>query len=149
MVPTQAESVQLSGLDRLREGLDAPSAIAPISEILAFDLVSAEVGKVVFEGTPTVSVYNPLGSVHGGWMATVLDSACGCVAMSVLAPDQTYVTLELKTMFHKGLKAGTPIRAVGSIVQAGRRVVFSSAELRGIDGTLYASATSTCLVIAI
>jgi uncharacterized protein (TIGR00369 family) len=102
---------------------------------------------VVFEAVPTRAVYNPLGTVHGGWMATVLDSACGCVVHSMLRPGQTYTTLELKTVFHKALKADIPVRAVGTIVQIGRRAAFSEAELRGLDGKLYATATSTCLVM--
>ncbi|MNJ04577.1 Thioesterase superfamily protein [compost metagenome] len=66
---------------------------------------------------------------------------------SVLKPGQTYTTLELKTVFHRALKAGTPVRAEGRIIQAGRRAAFSEADLRGLDGTLYATATSTCLVM--
>jgi len=65
----------------------------------------------------------------------------------MLRPGQTYTTLELKTVFHRALKADTPVRAVGKIVQMGRRAAFSEAELRGVDGKLYATATSTCLVI--
>ena len=80
-------------------------------------------------------------------IATVLDSACGCVVHSTLRPGQTYTTLELKTVFHKALTAGTPVRAEGRIVQAGRRAAFSEADLRGLDGKLYATATSTCLVM--
>ncbi|CAN5294820.1 hotdog fold thioesterase [soil metagenome] len=137
----------LSGLDQLRLAMSGQGAIAPIAQTVGFDLVEVEAGRVVFEATPTRAVYNPLGTVHGGWMATVLDSACGCVVHSMLKPGQTYTTLELKTVFHKALKAGTPVRAVGRIIQAGRRAAFSEAEMRGIDGTLYATATSTCLVM--
>lgn len=125
---------------------DAP--IAPISVTVGFDLIEVEEGRVVFEGRPTTAVYNPLGTVHGGWMATMLDSACGCVVHSMLSAEQAYTTLELKTVFHRALKADTVVRAVGTIVQMGRRAAFSQAELRGLDGTLYATATSTCLVMA-
>ena len=137
----------LSGLDQLRLMLDGRLAPAPIAETVGFRLTELAEGRVAFEGEPTLAVYNPIGSVHGGWMATLLDSACGCVVHSVLKPGQAYTTLELKTVFHRALKAGTPVRAEGRIVQAGRRAAFSEADLRGLDGTLYATATSTCLVM--
>lgn len=142
-----SDLASLSGLDQLRLGMEGKANLAPIAETVGFALTSVEEGEVVFEATPTKAVYNPLGTVHGGWMATVLDSACGCVVHSMLRPGQTYTTLELKTVFHKALTAGTPVRAVGRIVQMGRRAAFSEADLRGLDGKLYATATSTCLVM--
>ena len=140
----------LSGLQQLQLFLEGKAPPAPISDTVGFALVHVEKGRVVFEGTPTRAVYNPLGTVHGGWMATLLDSACGCVVHAGLEPGQTYTTLELKTAFHRALKAGTPVRAEGRIVQMGRRAAFSEATLTGIeDGKLYATATSTCLVMAL
>lgn len=136
----------LSGVEQLRLGLTG-GFTAPIARTVGFDLVEVDEGRVAFEGVPTPEVYNPLGSVHGGWMATLLDSACGCVVHSMLKPGQTYTTLELKTVFHKTLRAGTPVRAEGRIVQIGRRAGFAEADLKGLDGKLYATATSTCLVM--
>ena len=137
----------LSGVELLRLAIEGRAPIAPIAQTVGFDLIEVEEGRVVFEALPTKAVYNPLGTVHGGWMATVLDSACGCVVHSMLSANQTYTTLELKTVFHKALKADIPVRAVGRIVQIGRRAAFSEADLRGLDGKLYATATSTCLVM--
>jgi uncharacterized protein (TIGR00369 family) len=137
----------LPGVEQLRLGLRGEAPMAPIARTVGFELVEVEEGRVMFEGLPTHAVYNPLGTVHGGWMATILDSACGCVVHSLLKPGWNYTTLELKTVFHKALKADTPVRAVGTIVQMGRRAAFSQAELRGTDGTLYATATSTCMVM--
>jgi uncharacterized protein (TIGR00369 family) len=137
----------LSGVEQLRLAMSGEGEIAPIAQTVGFHLTEVEEGRVAFEATPTRAVYNPLGSVHGGWMATVLDSACGCVVHSMLKPGQAYTTLELKTVFHKALTAGTPVRAEGRIVQMGRRAAFSEADLRGLDGKLYATATSTCLVM--
>lgn len=137
----------LSGVEQLRLGAKA-GFTAPIGRTVGFDMTEIEEGRVVFEAIPTEAVYNPLGTVHGGWIATLLDSACGCVVHSMLKPGQTYTTLELKTVFHKALTAGTPVRAEGRIVQIGRRAGFSEAELRGLDGKLYATATSTCLVMS-
>lgn len=144
---TLPDPATLSGLDQLQSMLDGHVPGPPIAATVGFTLTELAHGRVVFEGTPTLAVYNPIDSVHGGWMATLLDSACGCAVHSVLEPGQAYTTLELKTVFHRALKAETPVRAEGRIVQAGRRAAFSEADLRGLDGTLYATATSTCLVM--
>ncbi len=145
--PSLADHADLSGLEQLRLAMAGEGVIAPIAETVGFRLVEIAEGRVLFEGLPTRAVYNPLGTVHGGWMATILDSACGCAVHSVLKPGQTYTTLELKTVFHRALTADIPVRAEGRIVQVGRRAAFSEAELRGTDGKLYATATSTCLVM--
>ena len=121
----------LSGVEQLRLGLSG-GFVAPIARTVGFDLTEVEEGRVVFEAVPTAAVYNPLGSVHGGWIATVLDSACGCVVHSTLRPGQTYTTLELKTVFHKALSAGTPVRAEGRIVQAGRRAALRRGRSAGV-----------------
>lgn len=144
---TTLDLTAMSGLEQLQAMLDGHLPGAPIAATVGFTIADLAHGCVTFEGTPTLAVYNPIGSVHGGWMATLLDSACGCAVHSVLEPGQTYTTLELKTVFHRALKAGTTVRAEGRIVQAGRRAAFSEADLRGLDGTLYATATSTCLVM--
>jgi uncharacterized protein (TIGR00369 family) len=136
----------LSGLEQL-QAMVAGNITVPIGKTLGYHAIEVEKGRVVFEGTPTLAAYNPIGTVHGGWMATLLDSACACAVHSMLKPGQAYTTLEIKTVFHKALKADIPVRAEGRIVQMGRRAGFSEADLRGVDGTLYATATSTCLVM--
>lgn len=137
----------LSGLEQLQQLLSGTVPPVPIALTLGFQLVELEAGRVVFAGTPGLSVYNPIGSVHGGWIAAILDSACGCAVHSRLRPGQTYTTLELKTVFHRALTADVPVRAEGRLVQIGGRAGFAEADLRGLDGKLYATATSTCLVI--
>ena len=136
----------LSGLQQLQRMLDGDMPV-PIAQTLGYRATEVASGRVVFAGTPTLAAYNPIGTVHGGWMATLLDSACACAVHSMLKPGQAYTTLEIKTVFHRALKAGIPVRAEGRIVQMGRRAGFSEADLRGEDGTLYATATSTCLVM--
>lgn len=136
----------LSGIQQLQRMLDGYMPV-PIAQTLGYRATEVTSGRVVFEGTPTLAAYNPIGTVHGGWMATLLDSACACAVHSMLKPGQAYTTLEIKTVFHRALKAGIPVRAEGRIVQMGRRAGFSEADLRGEDGTLYATATSTCLVM--
>jgi len=137
----------LSGVEQLRRGFQADDNAAPIARTLDYRLIEVEEGRVVFEGTPTRAVYNPIGTVHGGWMATLLDSACACAVHSMLRPGQVYTTLEIKTVFHRALTEGVPVKAEGRIVQIGRRAGFAEADLKGLDGKLYATATSTCLVM--
>jgi uncharacterized protein (TIGR00369 family) len=138
----------LSGIEQLRQGFQNGDA-APISQTLDFRLSHVEEGLVRFESTPSRAVYNPIGTVHGGYIATLLDSACGCVVHSMLKPGQAYTSLELKTVFHRALTEGTPIITEGRIVQSGRRAAFAEADIRGVDGKLYATATSTCLVMEV
>jgi uncharacterized protein (TIGR00369 family) len=137
----------LSGLETLR-ALLAAGKRPPIAVTLGFDLLEIEPGRAVFAGTPGVHAYNPLGMVHGGYAATLLDSACGCAVHSQLRATQTYTTLELKVAYHKPLTSETGlVRAEGTVLSLGRRVAFAAAKLTDASGRLYASATSTLLVI--
>lgn len=140
-------AADLSGVEQLRLAFQGEENAAPISRTLDYRLTEVEEGRVVFEATPTRAVYNPIGTVHGGWMATILDSACACAVHSMLKPGQVYTTLEIKTVFHRALTEGVPIRCEGRILQVGRKAGFSEARLEGLDGKLYATATSTCLVM--
>jgi uncharacterized protein (TIGR00369 family) len=136
-----------SGLEQLRQMI-AAGRRPGIAVSLDFALVEVDRGHAVFEGTPGLHAYNPIGMVHGGYAATLLDSACGCAVHASLTGAQTYTTLELKVAFHKALTTATgPVRAVGRVVSLGRRVAFSEATLTDAAGKLYASATSTLLII--
>jgi uncharacterized protein (TIGR00369 family) len=134
------------GLQQLRAML-ARGVKAPMIEKLGLALVELERGHVVFEGTPDVSVYNPLGSVHGGYAATLLDSACGIAVHSQLGAERGHTTLELKVSYLRGLSesSGT-VRATGRTVSLGRRVAFAEATLHDGQGRLCATATSTLLI---
>lgn len=137
---------EMTGLQQL-EALVASGRKAPIGETMAFDLVEINAERAVFEGTPGRKVYNPIGSVHGGYAATLLDSACGCAVHARLAAGQAYTTLELKVAYHRGMTDTTgPVRAEGVVISIGRRVAFAEAKLTDAAGKLYASATSTLLV---
>ncbi|HYR90178.1 MAG TPA: PaaI family thioesterase [Terriglobia bacterium] len=114
---------------------------------LNFDFVEVEPGRAAFEGKPDDHVYNPIGSVHGGYAATLLDSACGCAVHSSLSATQAYATLELKVAYHKVITRDTGVlRAEGRVVSIGRRAAFAEATLTDSKGRLYATATSTLLV---
>jgi uncharacterized protein (TIGR00369 family) len=137
----------LTGLEQLR-ALIASGGRPPIAETLDFRLVEVDDGLAVFEGMPSLSVYNPIGMVHGGYAATLLDSACGCAVHSKLSATQAYSTLELKVAYHKAITKDTGLlRAEGRVLSFGRRAGFSEARLVDRDGKLYASATSTLIVM--
>jgi len=137
----------LDGLAQLR-ALIASGKRPGIAVSLQFGLVEVEAGRAVFEGTPGEHAYNPIGTVHGGYAATLLDSACGCAVHTRLSATQAYTTLELKVAYHKPITRDTgTLRAEGRVISFGRRAAFAEATLVDADGRLYASATSTLLVI--
>ncbi|MEZ5829602.1 MAG: PaaI family thioesterase [Dongiaceae bacterium] len=138
----------LSGLERLRTMME-DGHLTGIEQTLGFRLIEVEEGRVVVEGTPGLHVYNPFGVVHGGYAASILDNACGYAAQSKMSPGQTCTTLELKVAYHKAMTKDTgPVRAEGRIVSIGRRAAFTEGRLTDIAGKLYASATSSLIVIA-
>jgi uncharacterized protein (TIGR00369 family) len=137
---------ELNGLEQLRT-LMACGLKPGILVSLDFELVEVDFGKAVFAGKPGEHVYNPLGTVHGGYAATLLDSACGCAVHSRLTEKQAYTTLELKISYHKTITKNTGLlRAEGSVLSLGRRAAFAEARLLDTEGRLYASATSTLLI---
>ncbi|MGF6903572.1 PaaI family thioesterase [Paraburkholderia sp. GAS348] len=138
----------LTGLEQLRKLIEMGGR-PPIGETLEFSLVEVGEGFAAFEGVPSLRAYNPIGTVHGGYAATLLDSACGCAAHSRLSAKQGYTTLELKVAYHKAITHETgKLRAEGRVLSIGRRAAFVEATLKDDAGKLYASATSTLLVIA-
>jgi uncharacterized protein (TIGR00369 family) len=140
------ESSYASGLEQLQEWIAAKRQ-PPIGATLKINLVEVSEGRAIFEGTPGTHAYNPLGIVHGGYAATLLDSACGCAVHSSLNGQQSYTTLELKVAYHHALTSTTgPVRAEGKVVSIGKRVAFAEGRITDAAGRLYASATSTLLV---
>lgn len=147
MSMTREIGASLDGLAQLRAFI-AAGRRPGIGDALDFDLVEVDDGRAVFEGRPGPHTYNPMGATHGGWFATLLDSACGCAVHSKLSARQAYTTLELKVAFHKAISAATGrVRAEGRVVAFGRRVAFAEARLVDAAGVLYGSATSTLLVM--
>ena len=139
----------MTGLEQLRAVFDPghPQRGPGIGKTLGFSVVEMEEGRVVFGGHPDESVYNPIGTVHGGYAATLLDSAVGCAVHSALKAGQGYTTLELKVAYHRPLTKDTgPVRAEGKAIQVGRRAAFAEGRLTDLQGRVYATATSTLLV---
>jgi uncharacterized protein (TIGR00369 family) len=134
----------LALLQAMRDG-DLPAP--PILSTVGFELEEVEEGRVVFALEPGEHHYNPIGSVHGGVYATVLDSATGCAVHSVLPAGVGYTSLDLNVKFLRGMTVETG-RAVceGRVVQRGRRTALAEATLNDARGRLLATATSTCLL---
>ena len=122
--------------------------VPPILETLAFMLVEVEPGRVQFQGKPQFAHYNPMGSVHGGWIATLLDSALACAVHTLLPPGKSYTTVELKVNYVKALTDRVPlVRAIGEIIYSGGKIGTAQGKLVSPEGTLFAHATTTCIVL--
>ena len=138
----------MTGLDEIRLMIEQGQK-PPMLELLGIDLSGAEEGRVVFTATPSRRVYNTLGIAHGGFAATMLDSACGLAAKSAMKERGSCVTLELKISYHAPLDEGVgEVRAIGTVASIGRRIAHAQARLVDADDRLYASATSTLLLSA-
>ncbi|HXZ48479.1 MAG TPA: PaaI family thioesterase [Usitatibacter sp.] len=136
-----------TGLEMLSAMLAGELPRAPMSLTLDFLLIRIEPGFAVFQGRPRLEHYNPLGTVHGGWFATLLDSAMGCAVQSTLAAGKGYTTMEFKVNLVRPLTdAVEVVRAEGRSLHTGRQVATAEARLVGPDGKLYAHGTTTCLV---
>jgi uncharacterized protein (TIGR00369 family) len=136
-----------SGLDLLQGMIDGRLPRAPICDVLNFQLIEVGPGRALFQGTPKAEYYNPLGSVHGGWSATLLDSCMGCAVHSTLAAGQGYTTVEFKLNLVRPIMPDTgPLRAEGKVINGGRTIATSEGRLVDASGKLYAHGTETCLI---
>jgi uncharacterized protein (TIGR00369 family) len=146
VIPTELLA-QRSGIDLLRAILAGELPPPPIGRVADYLLVDVESGHATFQGTPKFEYYSPIGSVHGGWIATLLDSCVGCAVLSVLPAGKGFTTLELKVNFVRKVTDRTgPLRAEGRIVHSGARVATAEGRLLDAAGRLYAHASTTCLI---
>jgi uncharacterized protein (TIGR00369 family) len=140
----------MSGLDFLRAIADGTLPHPPIGDAMNFCFLEASKGHAVFLGVPTQSHYNPIGSIHGGWACTLLDSCMACSVQTTLAAGQGYTTVELKVNLVRPILSETgPIRAEGRVINAGRTIATAEGRLIGSDGKLYAHGTTTCLILGL
>lgn len=136
-----------TGLEVMQAMLRGEIPYAAIAKTLDFTLLRVEAGAAVFQGRPLAQHLNPLGTIHGGWVATLLDSALGCAVHTMLPPGRAYTTAELGVNYVKGLTPRVErVRAEGRVIHCGRQLATAEARLTGPDGTLYAHGTTTCLV---
>jgi uncharacterized protein (TIGR00369 family) len=144
-----AQVLAMSGLDYLREMLAGRVPTAPIAATMNIRLHAAEPGRASFRGAPLAQHCNPFGAPHGGWYGTLLDSVLGCAVMTGVPKGAHYTTLEYKVNILRPLALGMEAEAVATLAHAGRRTAVASAELRGIeDGKLYATGSTTCIIMA-
>jgi uncharacterized protein (TIGR00369 family) len=137
----------LSGLETLQAMLRGELPYPPIAKTLDFNLMEVEPGKAVFQGTPGPAHLNPMGTIHGGWYATLLDSALGCAVHTMMPAGRGYTTAELSVNLVRGINGKAPrVRAEGKVIHCGRQLATAEARLYGPDGTLFAHGTTTCLV---
>lgn len=138
------------GLKVLRGMLEGELPAPPIARVLDFTLLEVEEGRVVFAGTPGEDFLNPLGSIHGGWTATIMDSALACCVMSTLQPGEGYTTAEFKVNLTRPLFPETGrVTCEGRLVHRGRTLATSEAFLRDGNGKLLAHGTETCAIFPI
>ncbi|MEJ7928736.1 PaaI family thioesterase [Ramlibacter sp. AN1015] len=146
-VATREQLAGRTGLETMQAMLRGELPYAPIARTLDFILLEVDAGRALFQGTPGPGHLNPMGTVHGGWYATLLDSALGCAVQTALPAGRAYTTAELGINLVRAIGSKAPrVRAEGKVLHCGRQLATAEARLVGPDGTLYAHATTTCLV---
>jgi len=149
LVPPEV-AASISGLELLQGMIAGRFPGPPIMQLIGFRLSEVEKGRAVFTGTPAFEHYNPLGTVHGGYAATLLDSCMGCSVHTTLPKGVGYTTLEFKVSLVRAITADTgPVRAEGKILTSGRRVATAEGRLIDAADRLLAHATTTCLVFEV
>ncbi|UYN94497.1 MAG: PaaI family thioesterase [Enhydrobacter sp.] len=122
----------------------------PICRTLGIRLAEVELGRVAFAYTPVFDHYNPLGSVHGGIAATLLDSVMGCCIHTTLKAGTGYTTVEIKVNYVRAMSDKTgPVKAEGKVINVGSRIATSEGRLVDAAGKLLAHGTTTCLIFPI
>jgi len=138
----------LTGLELMQALLRGDLPYAAIAKTLDFTIMEVGEGRAVFQGTPGPAHLNPMGTIHGGWYATLLDSALGCAVHTMMPVGRGYTTAELGVNLVRAINpAKAPrVRVEGKVIHCGRQLATAEARLYGPDGTLYAHGTTTCLV---
>lgn len=148
--PGTAPRAQIFGMTGMQvfEAIFAGELPAPpIGDTLDFIPIHMAPGTAIFQGRPQLRHYNPLGTVHGGWFCTLLDSAVGCAVHTTLPAGKGYTTLELKVNMLRALTEAVPlVRAEGKVIHTGRQVATAEGRIVGADGKIYAHATTTCMI---
>jgi uncharacterized protein (TIGR00369 family) len=147
--PTSSRpAASIAGLDFLKRLVDGSYPAPPFAGETGIWIVEAERGRVLFAATASKRFYNPLGTVHGGWISTLLDSAMGCAVHSVLAPGQAYTTVDMTVSFVRPVFQTTgKLRCEGKIIHAGGRIATAEGRVWDDADTLIAHGSETCLVM--
>lgn len=145
------EDVHLySGMELLKRVVDGVYPSPPIAAVMNFGLTEVDAGRAVFRGMPSERHLNPLGSVHGGWAATLLDSALGCAVHSMLDKGEAYTTAEFKVNLIRPITPATgEVVCEGKVIHKGRTLAVSEATLKDASGKLLAFGTETCSIFPV
>ena len=145
---TPDKITDMSGMEFMRGILDGTLPHPPIGPTMNYYLQSVEAGRVAFRGAPRFEHCNPLGTVHGGWYGTLLDSCMACAVMTKVPKGSVYTTLEYKINITRPIPVDMEIEALGVIDHVGRKTGIAHGEIRGVDdGKLYATGSTTCIVM--
>jgi uncharacterized protein (TIGR00369 family) len=140
---------KMSGLELLRGIIKGTLPAPPIQQTLDFRLIKVERGYAVFAGIAKFEYYNPIGSVHGGYTAALLDSCMACAVHSTLEVGYSYATLEIKINYVRAITSDTgEVRAEGKVINSGKRIATAEGRLFDAAGKLYAHGTTTCLILS-
>ncbi|WP_316015401.1 PaaI family thioesterase [Roseobacter sp. HKCCA0434] len=147
-LPGRETIASMSGLEFITAIAEGRLPAPPIARTLDYGMESVEEGRVVFRGRPSFEVMNPIGTVHGGWFGTLLDSCMACAVQTCLPKGQGYTTLEYKVNVIRPLFANSgEVRAIGQVSHVGRRTGIAEGRIEGVeDGKLYATGSTTCMV---
>jgi uncharacterized protein (TIGR00369 family) len=149
VVPIE-QARRMDGLSLWRGLLEGRVPAPPIAKVLGFDVAEVELGRVLFTYTPVPEHYNPLGTIHGGVAATLLDSAMGCSVHSTLAAGMGFTTLEIKVSYVRAMTDQTgPVKVEGKVINVGKRVATAEGRVVDREGRLLAHGTTTCLIFAL
>lgn len=138
---------QFSGLEMLQAMLDGKIPPASITQTMPLKGISVEYGKVVFEATADERHLNPLGGVHGGFLATVMDSVTACAVHSALEAGVSYATIDLNVKMLKPVPQNKPLIAEGKLINLTKSLGISEGSLKDSEGKLYGHATATCMIL--
>ncbi|PTX56743.1 uncharacterized protein (TIGR00369 family) [Litoreibacter ponti] len=147
-LPDRAKTLSMSGLEFMQAILAGEIPLAPIAQGLDYKLHSVERDCVVFRGAPGFHHMNPVGTIHGGWYGTLLDSAMACAIMTRVPQGSVYTTLEYKVNIIKAIPSGTLVDCIGTVDHAGRSTGVATGQIVGVeDGKLYATGSTTCIIM--
>lgn len=147
-VLSMEEILEIPGLEMMQGILKGIYPAAPIAKILNYKVHAVEKGKVVFRGAPNLDSRNPMGTIHGGWYGTILDSAMACAVMTTLPAGKIQTTLEFKINIIRPIPTGLTVDAVGIVEHSGKSTGVAVGSLIDIEtGKLYASSSTTCIIM--
>lgn len=143
---TREQIANMSGLEIFNAMLLGKMPYASVGKTLDYSPVTVSLGEIVFQGSPQANFLNPMGTVHGGWYGTLLDSAMGCAVHTTVPAGRGFTTAEYSINIVRGAKVGGVYRTIGKVVHAGRQMATAEGRIVDVDGKIYAHGTTTCFL---